>query len=259
MKATIDGNLWESTSATAAINIDVLNITGRKGQEAIIISLLDTAERDYPIVPNSPDVAFLYDPQLGSGNLAKNQLFQPDDFVEITELNSDENYISGRFQSSVGVVTFDNGQFDTVQCDITDGVFNRIPLTRELPSTNDEFRADIDGSNFSYSLINGFLINAGGNSYYGLTASQSLTHFFNIQFNEDIEVGTYSSLSLAEQIQYRNNDVGYIWQFDSGTYNITENNRSRGILKGNLTNVTLFDVNSDKEVVITNCEFVIAK
>ena len=119
-----------------------------------------------------------------------------------------------------------------------------------------EFEVEIDGVPYAYTE----LIEGGSPSGDAMiTAKKGLLDFLILTFEKDIAPGQYTTTgTISAAVSYRLESEAFVWQAQSGTINITENDVTNGAIKGTIDNATLFEITQfEEEVSITNCKFTI--
>lgn len=129
-------------------------------------------------------------------------------------------------------------------------------MPMEMMEIEAQFEVEIDGVQYEYTSLT-----AGGSPTGDvmLTASNGTSDFFILNFEKDIEPGSYTTTgTLSAAVTWRDGNEGFVWQAQSGTINISENDATNGAIIGTIDRATLFEITQfNKEVVITNCKFTI--
>ncbi|MEM1122489.1 MAG: DUF6252 family protein, partial [Bacteroidota bacterium] len=130
MKATIDGQDWQTANASALIQVNRIGISGlAEDGSVLILSLEDMGEGNYQLTQNSLS-AGAYTKNDNSNAFTSNASSEGG-FVNITELNWQDSTISGTFEF-VGARAIPAGEVE-----IKSGEFNQLPVRTELTSIND--------------------------------------------------------------------------------------------------------------------------
>ena len=228
-QAKIDGVQWSANEViTATIQNGVIVIYGSNtDQKSMLLRVGDSGVHNYTFTNNStsnvgaftdstltPVAAFTtngWDIDSTYGNL------------NITSIDTTNKVMSGTFSMKV------YRQIDSLQRNITEGVFTNVPYTTQPAPTSgtDTFRVKIDGADFSYDILSG--ISAFGQIH--VSASQGGVKSVGITVPDDAPVGV-DTFDLSEYVGQYNVDASTFLGADSGSLTILEHNTTTHRIRG---------------------------
>ncbi|WEK36665.1 MAG: DUF6252 family protein [Candidatus Pseudobacter hemicellulosilyticus] len=231
LRVKIDGVQWDANKAvTASVMNGVILIAGtaQDGKE-LVIRLEATTPGDYQLDQQSMNVLALTDtkeaaPAAYTSNQGQDQS-QAGGTVTVTSIDAVNRRISGTFSVKL------YRDIDDVQKTLTEGVFENIPYTTEIPPTgsdNSTLTSKINGTDFSGHNVtgliafNGLIINA---------VTSDGTKSVGLRMPSNIGTGTFQLTSLGDYIGlYVEGTTTY--NSSSGELVITEHNTSSKTIKG---------------------------
>lgn len=233
LKMKINGTQWiADNSAQASVIAGFINISGiSKDKKTLVITLSDSVTGTYFLNQTSFNAAALSDSiDLNGISYTTNQGIDTSEaggIVIISQIDRINKTISGTFRFKIF------RDIDGNQKQITEGAFDRLPYSANLPpaNTTDTFRVKIDnvdwnGKSISSGIITGSLF---------ISASElNLSKTVGVSMPPSITPGTYD-LNVLNGIYigfYNPNATTYL-SSDSGKLTILEHNISTKRIRGN--------------------------
>jgi hypothetical protein len=219
-RATIDGQAWVANKIkTATIEGGVIAIYGESmDKKSILLRVADSGVHNYSMwLSSATNAGVFQDSAINPYAFVTNQWDDEGNYgnLRITNIDTARKTMSGTFDLKVF------RQMDSTQRIITSGVFTNISYATTLtpPSATDSFRVKIDGSNFSYNLLGGYL--AFGK--ISVSASVGAAPAVGITFPADIIPGRYQ-YDIVDIIGQYNPSTTLFLAADTGHLVILENN-----------------------------------
>jgi hypothetical protein len=149
MKATIDGSSWQADVLEAAYVDGTLTLSGSSLDERAIVmgvAIGGLQPQTVAFLPGSPD-GLTYTSVGGARTYVSNTA-GGDGFLRITEADTAQEWVSGRFEARCYRLQESGG------VEITEGVFTKVPYTDSLPPIfSSGLRAVIDGATWTSDSI----------------------------------------------------------------------------------------------------------
>lgn len=149
MKATIDGSPWQADVLEAAYVDGTLTLSGSSLDERAIVmgvAIGGLQPQTVAFLPGSPD-GLTYT-SVGSARTYVSNTVGGDGFLRITEADTAQEWVSGRFEARCYRLQESGG------VEITEGVFTKVPYTDSLPPIfSSGLRAVIDGATWTSDSI----------------------------------------------------------------------------------------------------------
>lgn len=229
----INGTQWEADQASSAsLLLGFTDIAGlSKTNKLLSITLSDTVAKTYQLTPTSLDYAVLSDSaDATAGDFTTNDgadETQSGGTVVVTSVDRVKKTISGTFQFKL----YRAG--DKKQLVITEGVFDKLPYSANLPPANstDTLKAKINSADWSATSISG-VSSQGLITLIGTDAS--VTQAVSLAFTSTIQPGTYSIDNQTVAGTYLAS-VTNPFQSTSGSLTILEHNTTTKRIRGNFS------------------------
>lgn len=239
--AKINGNQFRASTQVGATlyngNFNITAIQPSTG-ENIVITVANAAEGTFNLGPNSnaqSTAVYMITGEDAYGSAGEGGRGS----INITKLDTENNLASGTFSFTAIRQSFDNnGAIITETVEVTNGIFNNIPLTTTIvEGGNSTLSAKIDGNDLNPNSVRSMLVPMQGNSNVSIIANNSSTHqHLSLMFPKNITPGAYNfSGSFSNYIGFYNPNLGggtnnYV--AESGTLTIISNDTSAGTIKG---------------------------
>lgn len=228
MTATVDDVQWEADLAAATFLQNRLGLTGQASDgQTISLSLeMSTLSPITITVDQTSLSAVVYQEETGGQGFSSNGSEAAGGTVVITEVNTDEKWVSGTFESLCV------RPLDGAEISIQNGTFNKVPYTEELPGSTNFLMAKID--NQDWSAINVTGSTTLGKIFINATDSEA-SETIGLTVPEDVETGSYDLSAFGTYTAQYNPNAQTFYSATSGTLSITEHNTTEKIIKGNFS------------------------
>jgi len=239
MSAEIDGQSWEAEEVAATYLQSRLVVAGRTpdGQDVVISLDMPQLEENAFELSEETLSAIAYNESANSnsftsnGNVFNNEV-EITGQVTVTEINTDDMWVSGTFNATCYRPLSVNTPDSVV---ITNGQFTKVPYTDEVPTTDGDnsLTVNIDGQTWQANSVAGTLISTSGLNTLSVTATDSQGEkSVGLVMPPDVTTGTYSLAVFGDYTAQYNPDANTFLGADSGTLTITEHNTTAKIVKG---------------------------
>ncbi len=230
MTAKVDGQDWSSETAGALIQVNRIGISGVAADGSVIIlSLEDMGEGNYELTRQSSSAGAYGEDTNGTSNAFASNTSEDEGFVNISELNWQDSTISGTF-AFTGARALPAGEVE-----ITEGVFERLPVRTELTAINDvnALSVNVDSVLFEPTAVNGTIDPFSNAIVITGTAAAGIPSVA-LYLPQDIVEGTYDlgAPGLAEYgAQYNISDMEFL-AAESGAVTVVKHDKSVRIIEG---------------------------
>jgi hypothetical protein len=231
----IDGQQWvANTSAGATILAGYIVIQGLSNDNrSFLIQLGDNGVATYQLDQQSAGVAFLTDANDASGNpYTTNQGTSASDAggtVIVTKIDQVNKTISGTFSFKMF------REDDNKQVTITEGSFENLKYTTELPPTSGadaDLKVKVNGTLWTAQVVNGAVSNG---KLLISGAATDLTKTVGLYMPANVTAGTYDFSPIGSYVGYYTSgpvSSPLVYASLSGKLTITEHNTSTKTIKG---------------------------